>query len=164
MNYVELKKSYRSSYEIIDFTKRFLPEGAIEAIERHGEEPEVIQFEDLDEQGRLLIEQLKAFQNEKMRSCGIVCKTEEQVAHLRVIVESFNGHVLDESSTSFNEGITLTTVQLAKGLEFDQVIVPFVDAKTYHNDFDKGLLYVACTRALHQLTLLQHKQQPSPLI
>lgn len=88
MNYVELKKSYRSSYEIIEFTKRFLPEGAIEAIERHGENPEIIQVKDFDEQGRLLMEQLKAFQNETMRSCGIVCKTEEQVAQLTCIVES----------------------------------------------------------------------------
>lgn len=74
MNYVELKKSYRSSYEIIEFTKRFLPEGAIEAIERHGENPEIIQVKDFDEQGRLLMEQLKAFQNETMRFVELFVK------------------------------------------------------------------------------------------
>jgi len=31
--------------------------------------------------------------------------------------------------------------------------VPFASARTYHTEVDKSMLYVACTRAMHQLTL-----------
>ena len=42
---------------------------------------------------------------------------------------------------------------MAKGLEFDQVIIPHVTAKNYHTDLDRSLLYIAVTRAMHGLTL-----------
>jgi DNA helicase II / ATP-dependent DNA helicase PcrA len=45
----------------------------------------------------------------------------------------------------------ITTPHLAKGLEFDQVIVPFCNQKNYATNMDKHLLYVACTRAMHNL-------------
>lgn len=40
--FIELRKSYRSTYEIISFAKQILSTGAMEAIERHDEPPEVI--------------------------------------------------------------------------------------------------------------------------
>ncbi|WP_223837162.1 ATP-binding domain-containing protein [Paenibacillus oceani] len=45
---------------------------------------------------------------------------------------------------------------MAKGLEFDQVIVPSVDASNYRTELDRSLLYIACTRAMHALTLTFH--------
>ena len=39
----------------------------------------------------------------------------------------------------------------AKGLEFDEVIVPFVTDKDYRTEIDRSMLYVACTRAMHKL-------------
>lgn len=43
---------------------------------------------------------------------------------------------------------------MAKGLEFDYVIVPFADKSTYQTEVDKSLLYIACTRAMHKLDLI----------
>ena len=43
---------------------------------------------------------------------------------------------------------------MAKGLEFDEVIVPDADNRNYNSDYDRNLLYIACTRAMHKLTLL----------
>ena len=63
-------------------------------------------------------------------------------------------HLLTEESTSFTEGIVITTAHLAKGLEFDAVLVPFVSGQTYKTEVDKRMLYVACTRAMHRLTLM----------
>lgn len=165
MEYVELKKSYRSSYEIIEFTKQFLAKNAIEAIERHGEPPTIKNYENSAEQSEKIKEQLKQFEESSYKTCGIVCKTAAQVEELYVALqEEFNLHKLDEHSAAFTEGITLSSVQLAKGLEFDVVIVPFVDEASYASDFDKGLLYVACTRAMHQLILLKPTIKPSPLL
>ncbi len=42
---------------------------------------------------------------------------------------------------------------MSKGLEFDEVIVPSVNNKTYYSDYDRSLLYIACTRAMHKLKL-----------
>ena len=165
MEYVELKKSYRSSFEIIEFTKQFLPENAIEAIERHGEPPTIENYKIFAEQAEKIKQQLKQFEASSYKTCGIVCKTAAQVEELyAALQEEFNVHKLDEHSATFTEGITLSSVQLAKGLEFDAVIVPFVDEASYASDFDKGLLYVACTRAMHQLMLLQSSENPSPLL
>jgi DNA helicase-2/ATP-dependent DNA helicase PcrA len=53
--------------------------------------------------------------------------------------------------------VVITTAHLAKGLEFDEVIVPFASARTYKTDVDQRMLYIACTRAMHRLTLTYSK-------
>ncbi|MNJ79227.1 Helicase IV [compost metagenome] len=55
----------------------------------------------------------------------------------------------------------VTSCHMAKGLEFDHVIVPFVDVSNYKTDMDRSLLYIACTRAMHVLTLTFHGEQSS---
>ena len=52
---------------------------------------------------------------------------------------------------------------LAKGLEFDRVIVPEATAANYANDMDRNLLYVASTRAMHRLTLT-HVGEATPIL
>jgi len=42
---------------------------------------------------------------------------------------------------------------MSKGLEFDYVIVPYVDSEHYTDEFDKNLLYIAFARAMHKLDL-----------
>lgn len=163
LQFVELKKSYRSSYEIIEFAKKFLPENAIEAIERHGEKPSVIPYQNEEEQVAQIMEALHQFKDSEYKTCGIVCKTEAQASYLEGFLQDFQVHRIDETSAAFKEGITLCSVQLAKGLEFDSVVVPFVNGQ-YQSAFDKGLLYIACTRAMHQLTLLTSVDDPSPLL
>lgn len=163
LEFVELKKSYRSSFEIIEFAKRFLPKNTIEAIERHGEEPCVLSHQNGEEQIEHLKHELYKFQESHYKTCGIICKTEEQIIHLEAMLQDFPIHRMDETSSAFQEGITLCSVQLAKGLEFDHVIVPFVDEQ-YKTEFDKGLLYIACTRAMHRLTLLTFEENKSSLL
>jgi DNA helicase-2/ATP-dependent DNA helicase PcrA len=61
--------------------------------------------------------------------------------------------LLTAYSTTFAGGILVTTAALAKGLEFDEVIVPFATAGNYQTSLDRSTLYVACTRAMHRLSL-----------
>ncbi|WP_007024412.1 ATP-binding domain-containing protein [Saccharomonospora iraqiensis] len=68
---------------------------------------------------------------------------------------------LDYDSTAFSAGILVTSAHIAKGLEFDAVIVPEVDAENYANEMDKSMLYIACTRAMHEL-YLTHEGELSP--
>ncbi|WP_416221660.1 ATP-binding domain-containing protein [Rhodohalobacter sp.] len=57
----------------------------------------------------------------------------------------------------------ITSAHLAKGLEFDRVIVPHVSAENYQTAVDRSMLYIACTRAMHRLTLT-HTGEMSSLI
>ena len=48
-------------------------------------------------------------------------------------------------------------------MEFDEVIIPDADHRTYHSEYDRNLLYIACTRAMHKLTLF-YTESPSPFL
>ena len=52
---------------------------------------------------------------------------------------------------------------MSKGLEFDEVIILDADSETYKTQYDKGLLYIAATRAMHRLTIL-YTGSPSPYL
>ena len=71
--------------------------------------------------------------------------------------------LIDAGSTGFSTGVVVCTAHLARGLEFDRVIVPDADARTYYRSMDRNLLYVACTRAMHRLTVVT-VGEPSPLL
>ncbi len=47
----------------------------------------------------------------------------------------------------------ITSAHIAKGLEFDVVIAPDVHDTNYASEMDKCMLYIACTRAMHELHL-----------
>ena len=61
--------------------------------------------------------------------------------------------LLDSASMGYPGGVMVVSSHLAKGLEFDYVIVPDASSKDYCTDVDRHLLYVACTRAMHRLCL-----------
>lgn len=97
---------------------------------------------------------MKKFANSKYNSLGIVCKTQQQANKLYEAVNNeFDVNLLNATSVVFGNGIVITTAHLAKGLEFDSVIVPFVHHKNYITEPDRQMLYVACTRAMHCLYL-----------
>ncbi|TVQ69595.1 MAG: helicase [Balneolaceae bacterium] len=68
-------------------------------------------------------------------------------------------HLLSPGSAALSSGVNVTTAHLAKGLEFDRVVVPQVTAKNYATEIDKSMLYIACTRAMHRLVLSHTGQQ-----
>lgn len=160
---VKLVRSYRSTLEIIDFTQRILPNPELVAIERHGPAPAVKSagnaVEELAEIKRLVTE----FRNSGYQSMGIICKTPQQAESLYRQLKSHEVHLLTAESASFKSGVTVTTAHLAKGLEFDEVIVPFASAYHYRTETDRRMLYIACTRAMHKLTLT-HTQERTPFV
>jgi DNA helicase-2/ATP-dependent DNA helicase PcrA len=133
-------------------------------VERHGPEPEVKEFQQREQEEEEIKHLVNRFRNSSHRTLGIICKTLSQAKTLAEILNSKDVSLLTPESTSFREGVVITTIPLAKGLEFDEVIVPFASADYYQTDLDKSLLYIACTRAMHQLTLTFTKERSRFLV
>ncbi len=150
---VKLFRSYRSTYEITRFTLAIRPNPDLVALERHGPIPEVKGFDQPTDELAEIQRQLERFRDSGHLSLGIICKTQGQADSLHNKLGLGDIALLTGDSTSFKEGIVIATVQLAKGLEFDEVIVPFASADNYQTDIDRSMLYIACTRAMHHLTL-----------
>ncbi|TGE22360.1 helicase [Hymenobacter aquaticus] len=150
---VRLLRSYRSTLEITAFAQRITPNPDILPLERHGPEPAVVRYGNQDEELQAIQELIQGFQTSGSHSLGIICKTLAQAKRAYQVLQAPTVHLLTDESTTFKEGVIITTAHLAKGLEFDEVIVPFASARTFKTEVDKSMLYVACTRAMHRLTL-----------
>jgi DNA helicase-2/ATP-dependent DNA helicase PcrA len=148
-----LNRSYRSTIEIVEFTQRISPNPNIIPMERHGDLPEIVGFETEKDEIAGIQNRIEYFKNSGYQSLGILCKTQRQANKLFNQLNSDTVHLLTADSNAFREGINITTVHLSKGLEFDEVIVPFASTTNYHMEVDRGLLYIACTRAMHTLYL-----------
>lgn len=162
---VTLTKSYRSSYEITLFAQAIAPNPELEAVKRHGEAPTVNGYRTRREEFDAIAATCTAFQASENNTLGILCRTQKQAKQVyEALAERIDGvRLVSETEGAFAMGVMVSTVHMAKGLEFDEVIVPDVSAKTYHRPMDQALLYVACTRAMHRLTLT-HTGQPSDFL
>ncbi len=157
-------KSYRSTYEITQFTKRISRKVKVEALTRQGEEPRIISCKKKDSELAEINGLIGEFNDGEYNSLGVICKTQKQADRLYdSIGKQFKVSLLNAGSGSFISGIVVTTAHLAKGLEFDQVIVPFCTDRNYRTEPDRQMLYVACTRAMHRL-YLTHIGNPSEFI
>ncbi len=160
---VKLLRSYRSTWEIAQFALAIRPNPEMEPMERHGERPEVVAVHSQDEEVERVRQIIASFRGTGGQSMGIICKTERQANSLFDRLRISDLHLLTPDTTSFVQGICITTVHMSKGLEFDDVIIPFVTDRNYSNEVDRSLLYIACTRAMHRLTLT-HTGAPSSFI
>jgi len=88
-----------------------------------------------------------------------VIDVKEQIKELQKqsqLIKKFK--LLDNDTSVTTSKYIITTPAQAKGVEFDCVIVPFANSKNYQNELDKNLLYVASTRALHNLYFISDGQ------
>jgi DNA helicase II / ATP-dependent DNA helicase PcrA len=152
---VYMHKSYRSSIQITEVAQTIQHNPDLEPIERHGDRPSLIRCQTADDETKTLATEVALFNASKDNTLGIICRTDARAAsvHDALLDLGVSAHLLDARSTSFSGGVMIATAYLAKGLEFDRVIVPEVTAEQYKATIDRHMLYVACTRAMHRLTI-----------
>ena len=63
-----------------------------------------------------------------------------------------------EEPEDYEERVLITTCAMAKGIEFDGVIIPNCSVENYRNTIDKNIIYVSATRALHKLYFTTDKE------
>ena len=90
------------------------------------------------------------------------CYINDGLAELGVNIPNIT--LNDDLSEDNNKVCTISNL-LAKGLEFDAVIINNANENIYSSssNLDMKLLYVAITRALHELDIVYSGELPSPL-
>lgn len=149
-----LSKSYRNTIEISEYAGRVLDQASqgayrIQPVIRHGK-PVAIHQGTPDELTGLLIKTVEIITAEGFETIAVICRTEEEAVQVRGLLG-----ISSEESDVFHNGVMVLPVTLTKGLEFDAVILWKPDEDHYgKNAREAKLLYVAITRALHELHLL----------
>ena len=147
--YLELLKTYRSSPEIINYTNKILNLNHVNAIRKTANKPVVFRKGNIDLTNSLLsdIELLQ----EKYKSIAIITKDYKEAKKLyKLIGNNIKISLIEESTNKFYKELIVIPAYLAKGLEFDAVIVYNNRENSYRKN-ERNLLYVACTRAQHEL-------------
>lgn len=160
---MKLCKSYRSTFEITDFAQKIHPNAELEPVARHGEKPQILQFGSAVEELSGIMGLISTYRKSGYKSLGIICKTEQQAREMADMLKSYANDIsfLSSQSSAFVQGIVIISAHMAKGLEFDEVIIPQTDERNYRSEIDKSMLYVAVTRAMHRLTLTFHEARPT---
>lgn len=147
-----LNKGFRCSYEISQFSDRFLETAfPVERFERHDKAPEVCSAKTTEELDQLVIDAINTCKAEGFESIAVICKTSQQAKEFAKRVQNRINIACLTSRDRSIRGVVALPVYLAKGLEFDAAMVYETNQKQYHTSFDKKLLYICSTRPLHRL-------------
>ncbi|HYE80820.1 MAG TPA: UvrD-helicase domain-containing protein [Clostridia bacterium] len=150
-----LNKSYRSSQEISAFSQGILkqPQDMI-PFERHGEEPLVCCLPDEAKMEAAIVDRIAECLSEGFETVAVVCKTSTASYELYNKIKALaDVKLVADENGRIEKGVVVIPSYLAKGLEFDAVIVHDASDRNYCTSLDRRLLYIACSRALHKLVL-----------
>ena len=159
---IELNTSYRSTRQITDFMKSLLPnKSKIRSFARSGAKPTLF----MTSRENALKDLKTALKNafDQNGTVALITKNERDAEELFFkLKEDFDVTLLDDQDVSVPSGITILPIYLAKGLEFDSVIVCDVTEEKFPED-TLGIFYTICSRAMHSLTLICPEQMPEML-
>lgn len=154
-----LQKSYRTTIEIMEVANQILAQmneqlPLVEPVVRHGSVPSFIQAEQFD--AFKVKEIFEAIRQNGHRSIALICKTTAEAITMQQALKDNDiaSQLLTENESINQEMLLVVPSHLAKGLEFDAVIVAAYDTPFYDTPIDRKLLYVALTRAMHELYLI----------
>lgn len=152
-----LIRSYRSTREIVTFTKALLPEAKeVIPFDRSGRKPDLYSVENGENQIIRMAEHLTSLREEGLTSIGIITKTaaESKEAYELLTARGCQDvKLITKRTLTFEAGVSIIPVYLAKGVEFDAVLIYDASAVTYHQESERKLFYTACTRAMHRLLI-----------
>ncbi|MDO4503272.1 MAG: AAA family ATPase [Coriobacteriia bacterium] len=169
----ELMTSYRSSPEITAlFTSLMDPDERVRtsSIQRPGTEPELRAIADAAQYEAALKEAVAEALRDKGENgglCAIIAPDADRIRQLAKVLDAQQAtrisgpgdpsrvQQLGEGAPLPSQGVVLLDVALAKGLEFDQVIVTDAQERYYGTDqLSRNRLYTAISRATQQVLVL----------
>ena len=164
-NVVQLTKSYRSTKQLTNFTKQILRQGEkIEAFNRQGPKP-VIWGRDSDEQAiDVLVDVLRDNEKRKMTT-AIITKdlAGAKFVHEKLSEKGEKSTLIATANQRLVDGTLVIPSYLAKGLEFDAVVMWGANKKNYHQLDETQLVYTITSRAMYKLDVI-YTGEKSPLL
>lgn len=154
---VKMLKSYRSTYEISEFCRKLCNLTDAESFERHGKAPVIEECRDYNDMVASIQNRMDNVNLSEVTTLVTICKTSLAAQKLYDALDEKHKercYLMNKEDADFREGIIITNSYLVKGLEFDHVIVPEVTCEEYFSERDRQVLYIAGTRALHELDIL----------
>ncbi|MDD5865294.1 MAG: RNA polymerase recycling motor HelD [bacterium] len=155
---LNLNKSYRTTIEITDNANKVLRQmnlNEAEPVIRHGTNITFGEFAKYDE---YKIAKINEWINKGYKTLAIICKTDKEAENVYNSLKKFGIDIthIKANDMEYNGGVFVLTSELSKGLEFDAVLINNASSKVYdeNNIDDMHLLYVAGTRALHEMDIL----------
>ncbi|MEX2461378.1 MAG: RNA polymerase recycling motor HelD [Paenibacillaceae bacterium] len=150
---IRLVNSYRSTREIVEFTRGIVQgENEIMPFNRPGDKPLIITVQDQIQLHNRIQADVAAFLNRGYASIAIICKTakESEIA-FEALQDRLPLLLITKHTLLFEKGIQVIPAYLAKGVEFDAVILYNGSKELYRRENERKLFYTACTRAMHEL-------------
>ncbi len=160
-NFGILKKSYRNTVEISEFATEILRHGNFsiypaEPILRHGNPVSTKGFDTEEEMNRAVVEIINGWKAEGHETIAVICADAKEADYVTKLL-SGQMEIADSNPETavFDEGVMVLPVEYTKGLEFDAVLL-YHPSKEHYPEEDQyvKLLYVAATRALHELAVV----------
>ena len=155
---LNLRKSYRTTMEITENANKILEKinlNAATPVIRHGVD---VSYANEANNINYLISKINEFKLKEYKTIAIICKEENEAKKLNKILQKngINSRYISNKDSEYSGGIFVLTSSSSKGLEFDAVIIKDASKDIYmsESDVDMHLLYVASTRALHELEIL----------
>lgn len=160
-----LTRSYRSTQQIVEFTKTILKDGEhIEPFNRNGKKPSLTFVNDEESLKSHILDEVKQQIESDYETIAIICKTAKQSAEVyELLKEHHSARLIEKGTISFETGVLVIPAYLAKGIEFDSVILYDASKEVYGKEGERRLLYTACTRAMHELCIFSNGEM-SPFI
>ena len=153
-----LMTSYRSSPEITEKFAALLPEEKklqVSSVKRPGEAVTEITCGSDKECATELKKLIKEFEK-KDGLTAIICRNGYSVDRIAGALGKVAPPIMDEQDSLPKSGAFLIELALAKGLEFDNVILADVSEEAYPNtELGKHCLYTAMSRATRQLAIVK---------
>ncbi|WP_047153492.1 RNA polymerase recycling motor HelD [Aneurinibacillus tyrosinisolvens] len=150
-----LTRSYRSTRPIVEFTRRLIQGGEeIEPFNREGCKPALIRAADEADLAARISRRIRELQAEGHETVAVICKTvrESQEAY-EMMKSEVPLRLIGKETVSFEKGTVVIPAYLAKGVEFDAVIIYNGSQARYGRESERRLFYTACTRAMHELSI-----------
>jgi DNA helicase II / ATP-dependent DNA helicase PcrA len=162
---ITLTQSYRSTRPIVEFTRGLVPGGErIIPFERDGDKPVLTRVSDQAELHRCIASKISDLRNRGYNTIAIICKSAaESTAAYEALSNVEEIKLVKSGTTEYEQGVVVIPAYLAKGIEFDAVIIYNASAKVYGDENLRRLFYTACTRAMHYLQLYS-VGEPSPFL
>ncbi len=160
-NFGILKKSYRNTVEISEFATEILRHGNFsiypaEPILRHGNPVSTTAYDTEEEMNRAVVRIIRNWEKEGHGTIAVICADERETAYVTEMLGKEISLADNNLETAvFDEGVMVLPVEYTKGLEFDAVLLYHPSGAHYPaEDRYVKLLYVAATRALHELAVV----------